>query len=178
MPPAKSHQELVDCVWAVCRVIGSIPAFHAFTRYLYHSAPVGKESLRDAIYNATLDSLLMHTRCLDEFFDARKIGRPNDVRATDFAGCQMDSFLEEDERKNINWQLAHMTTQRKFIESTSWDVDGIVKRALEKGVEFLKWVKENSGLQLDNTTEQFRQETIKFCEVMLNNLARSSDTTP
>jgi len=159
--PPVPDADLILAVTEIAKVITSICSWRVFESMIMPKIPQGEEGFPEALHmvmrSAIMDTVLLNVRCLDEFLKpgGRK-DRKDDVRASDFSGCDVDSFLSQPERDSINKYLVHITTARGRNPSQHWEMDELARRALEKGSEFLESVGKHSGLSLNTMIERHR----------------------
>lgn len=135
MKPSKG--QLQESVSVICKVIGQIPCFHIYERYVAHRFDVidSEVALKAMIHNAVLDSTLISLRCFNEFF--KPGGTRDDIRCHHYSGVSVAPFLKSSEEQSINKYLAHVTLTRLDIVTKPWILDDMVTRGLERGIEFL-----------------------------------------
>jgi hypothetical protein len=140
MPAKPTTEQLHAVTHAICKVIAQIPCFHLFEAYVAHrfSSTETEIALRAITYNAALDSTLMSLRSFNEFFTSDR--RKDDIRASDFLGVSMQTFLAPDDATAINKYLAHITTPRADIVTKHWFIDDMVLLGLQHGIEFLSTI--------------------------------------
>jgi hypothetical protein len=99
----------------------------------------------NTIKNAALESSLMSTRDLDDFF-LSKPKQPDDLVASDYGFSTGQNFLTQSERQTINKKLAHLTYQSTLElqkdpmrkNPRTWNYAAIINRAGRALVSFLK----------------------------------------
>jgi hypothetical protein len=140
MSTAPTTEQLQQAIHVICKVIAQIPCFHLFKDYIaqrFSSSEV-EISLRAITHNAALDSTLMSLRCLNEFFSSSRM--KDDIRASDFPGVAMQTFLAPDDAAAINKYLAHITATRADIVTKHWFLDDMVLLGLQHGIIFLSTI--------------------------------------
>ena len=140
MPAKPANEQLQQSIHVICKIIGQIPCFHLYEEYVAHrfSTSESEISLRAMTHNAALDSTLMDLRCFNEFFTSER--QQDDIRASDFPGVSMRTFLAPDDAKAINKYLAHITATRADIVSKHWFLDDMVLLGLQHGLKFLSTI--------------------------------------
>lgn len=167
--PPVPDADLILAVTEIAKVITSICSWRVFESMIMPKILQGEEGFPEPLHmvmrSAIMDTVLLNVRCLDEFLKSG--GRKDDVRASDFSGCDVDSFLSQFERDTINKNLAHITTKRWQNPLQHWEMDELARRALEKGSEFLDSVGRHSGLSLNTTTERHRLMAINLAKKVI-----------
>lgn len=157
--------QLDQALSLICKVIGQIPVFHLYEKYVSDglSDINFSEVLKPMIRNAALDSTLVNLRCFDEFF--RPGGKSDDIRAHHFQVVSLAPFLGN-ARQDIDKYVAHLTTIRSDIVTKSWEIDEIVRLGLERGVEFLTQV-DKSIPAMSDTTRLELQDVLQVVQHLL-----------
>ncbi len=134
------RETLHSSVGAICKVIGQLPCFHIFEKYIAQrfGDDTAELALRAFTHNAALDSSLISMRCFNEFL--KPGGIKDDVRAHHFECLSVKPFLTDEEELAIHKYLAHLTVTRSDIVTKPWLLDGMVIRGLQQGIEFLTFV--------------------------------------
>jgi len=105
------------------------------------------------IFNAILESSLVHARNLIDFFSAKRVYE-SDIHVSDFdvkivglSGRVCGLFKGHPEKQRIQWQVCHLTRQRfEDVTKKEWSRDMVIGPLLPALRQFLSEVIENGDL--------------------------------
>lgn len=114
------------------------------------TAKPGKDSRAWAvqtIHNACLHTTLIALRQLDEFLTPRRSNsRPDDLKASDFGMAKRLAFLSEQERKDVDKLIAHITLHGVQSQRLAWHVHELATKAVSQCLAFLRWIENQYGV--------------------------------
>jgi hypothetical protein len=125
-----------------------------------------------ALRNATIESSLISIRILNDFFRPRLHSFPTDIRAEDYQGyTSPEPFLSPTEARDLNKQLAHLTTERAENYPKKWAIYDLIRRTHDASITFLHFLLSPEGASY-NANDLDVESRICTCERIEDGMRR------